>query len=140
LSFPCPSLASSDPDEIVEAGWTPDPLQSKDTAVFSTITPKQVKKQSLDIEAKGSSPKALNEPLVEVKEGDKEVKAKPADVPFSRLLAYNKPEVWWIFIGFIGAGMCGVVQPSFAFVISDLITTLFAPAVSVLGSKQRANL
>ena len=64
------------------------------------LSPKEVKKQSLDIEARGSpvggggGKGALKEGLVDGKDKEDKVDVVPkANVPFSRLIAYNKPEV-----------------------------------------------
>ena len=56
-------------------------------------------------------------------------------MPFSRLLAINRPEALYIVVGIISAGACGVVQPSFAFLISSMITTFYNTApVSTLNA------
>jgi hypothetical protein len=49
-------------------------------------------------------------------------------VPFTRLLALNRPEAGYIAVGIVSAGACGVVQPAFAFLISDMVATFYDTA------------
>uniref|UniRef100_A0A7R9VCA0 Uncharacterized protein n=1 Tax=Chlamydomonas euryale TaxID=1486919 RepID=A0A7R9VCA0_9CHLO len=66
--------------------------------------------------------------------GEEEKKPKPVDVPLSRLVAMNKPEWLYIIVGSIAAAAVGCVQPSFALIISVMITTLYdTPKDKIMG-------
>eukprot|EP00955_Chlamydomonas_euryale_P049275 354214-Chlamydomonas_euryale.AAC.1 len=58
----------------------------------------------------------------------------PPQVPLSRLVAMNKPEWLYIIVGSIAAAAVGCVQPSFALIISVMITTLYdTPKDKIMG-------
>eukprot|EP00879_Flechtneria_rotunda_P003779 GHRR01004019.1.p1 GENE.GHRR01004019.1~~GHRR01004019.1.p1 ORF type:complete len:1293 (+),score=472.26 GHRR01004019.1:779-4657(+) len=59
-------------------------------------------------------------------------KAPEIHVPFSRLLALNKPEWPYLVLGSISSAVVGGIQPAFAFVMSSMITVLFLPDPATL--------
>ncbi|XP_053548248.1 ATP-dependent translocase ABCB1-like [Bombina bombina] len=63
-----------------------------------------------------SVPKKSSEPAQEIP-----IKDELPEVPMSRILALNKPEMFYIVIGIIAAAICGGIYPTFAVIFGKVI-------------------
>jgi ATP-binding cassette subfamily B (MDR/TAP) protein 1 len=53
-------------------------------------------------------------------------------VPFSRLLALNRPEWAYLLLGSLASAIVGAIQPAFAFIISSLTSNFYTPDPATL--------
>jgi len=54
-------------------------------------------------------------------------KKKLIDVPFSRLIGLNRPEVPYIIIGCVCAAINGATQPVFSIIFSEMVNLFYQP-------------
>ena len=55
------------------------------------------------------------------------VHTPPAQVPFSRIAALNKPELPALAGGLVGSAAVGLMMPAFSFAFSSLVNTFYTP-------------
>jgi ATP-binding cassette subfamily B (MDR/TAP) protein 1 len=53
-------------------------------------------------------------------------------VPFSRLVALNRPEWMYLVLGSLASATVGAIQPAFAFIISSLTSNFYTPDAAKL--------
>jgi len=86
----------------------------------------QTNKKTFDLAASLDQQKS-GENLDVIIEETAELNKKEKDVPISRLIALNKPEIPHFFLGALGAGIVGVLNPLFALLFSHIINIYFKP-------------
>ena len=57
---------------------------------------------------------------------------------FWRLLRYNRPEWHWILFGVVGSAVVGMIMPTFALSIGNVIAVLFVKDFSYMDQQVRA--
>ena len=55
------------------------------------------------------------------------VSSKQANVPFSRLMRLNKPEVVWAAFGCFASALLGAQMPAFSIALSSIIAVYYQP-------------
>lgn len=67
------------------------------------------------------------------KDSDDSKKKEPeVKVPFSRLLALNRPEWMYLLLGSLASAVVGAIQPAFGFIITSLVSNFYTPDPAAL--------
>ncbi|KAK9846492.1 hypothetical protein WJX81_005240 [Elliptochloris bilobata] len=69
------------------------------------------------------------------KAADSAAVAKVKGPGFWRLLSYNRPEWHWICLGLVGSAIVGLIMPTFALSLSNVIAILFVPDYSYMNQE-----